>query len=519
VLQESWKPLARAALHHLWNVCSIVAHVRAVELTRSSNVTDPEALVTVSLEESGVGRDGDVPNGGMASSESDSRLRSILEAANVIAWEVDLVGNSVHSTGPVRRMLSRPEGLVPPDFAAMVETIHIEDRDRVMAEFWSALSAATNFRFEFRLHPDGLRWVTAEGSIVRDTDGRAVRVRGITHDITERKRAELALAERDAQLWLAGKAGRVGSFAIDIGTGKVRNSPGYATIHGLAEGTVEFPYEDWRLRVHPDDLGRLDALRAQALAEQRSEQNTEYRIAASDGSVRWIETRTLTFYDSSGRPTRVVGVDIDITERKRAEQEKDVLIAELDHRVKNVLASVAVIARRTSEGKGSTSDFIDVLDHRIQSMAGVHDLLSRNHWQEIALAHLVERELAPYATADNAMIDGPYVGLPVKAAQAMATVLHELATNAAKYGALSTSGGRVSVRWHRLSNGGSPFKLRLEWREEGGPAVASRCGAGYGTSIIRDLIPYELGGTAKLVLDPNGVYCTIEVVVEGENGA
>src|SRR5688572_4018637 len=115
-----------------------------------------------------MGRDAGTSNDDMAPGESDARLRSILDAANVIAWEVDLVRGSVHSTGPVRRMLDRPEGSVPPDFAAMVETIHPEDRDGVMAQFWSAVSTATTFRFEFRLNSDGLRWVTAEGSIVRD---------------------------------------------------------------------------------------------------------------------------------------------------------------------------------------------------------------------------------------------------------------------------------------------------------------------------------------------------------------
>jgi len=462
--------------------------------------------------------DAGTPKDEAALEEGDARLRSILDAANVIAWEVDLVRSSAHSTGPVRRMLDRPEGSVPPDFAAMVETIHPEDRDNVMARFWLAVRTAATFRFEFRLNSDALRWVTAEGSIVRNADGRPVQARGITHDITERKKAELALAERDAQLWLAGKAGRVGSFAIDVRTGEVQNSPGYAPLHGLPDGTKQFPFDEWRSRVHPDDLGRLDALRRQAFAEQRSEYNTEYRIVTPGGGVRWIETRALVSYDGSGRPIRVVGVDIDITERKRAEEQQNLLIAELDHRVKNVLASVAVVAKRTSEGKGSTTEFIGALERRIQSMAGVHDLLSRNRWQEVDLAHLVERELAPYATSDNAMVEGPHVGLPVKEAEALTTVLHELATNAAKYGALSTPHGRVSVRWHRLSNGSVPLELRLEWREDGGPPVASTAKPGYGTNIIRDLIPYELGGTVELVLDPNCVRCTIAFPVESEIG-
>jgi two-component sensor histidine kinase len=223
-------------------------------------------------------------------------------------------------------------------------------------------------------------------------------------------------------------------------------------------------------------------------------------------------------YNSNGQPTRVVGVDIDITERKKAEEQQNLLIAELDHRVKNMLASVAVIAKRTSEGKVSTTEFIGALERRIRSMAGAHDLLSRNHWQEVALAHLVERELAPYLTAENAIVEGPYVGLPVKEAEALTSVLHELTTNAAKYGALSTSQGQVTVRWQRLSNGGVPPRIRLEWREDGGPAVGTTLQPGYGTSIIRDLIPYELGGTVALVLNPSGVRCTVEFAVASETG-
>jgi PAS domain S-box-containing protein len=459
------------------------------------------------LEETAMTGDADSSKDDVALGPGDERLRSILDAANVIAWEVDLVWNCVHSTGPVRRML----GSVPPDFPAMVETIHPDDRDGVMAQFWSAIGTAPTFRFEFRLNSDAPRWATAEGSIVRDTDGRPVLVRGITHDITERKKAEAELAERDALLWLAGKAGRVGSFAIDVRTGKMQHSPGYAVIHGLPEGAQESLYEELRSRVHPDDRGRLDGLR-----QQRGEHNTEYRIVAPDGGVRWIETRTLASCDSTGQLTRVVGLDIDITKRKRAEEQQNLLIAELDHRVKNVLASVAVVARRTSEGKSSTAEFIEALERRILSMAGAHDLLSRNRWQEVGLARLVERELAPYATADNTTIEGPYIGLPVKEAEAVTTVLHELATNAAKYGALSTPHGRVTVRWRRLSNGGLPPRARLEWCEEGGPAVATTVKPGYGTSIIRDLIPYELGGTVNLVLDPAGLRCTIEIAVENE---
>jgi two-component sensor histidine kinase len=232
--------------------------------------------------------------------------------------------------------------------------------------------------------------------------------------------------------------------------------------------------------------------------------------------VRWIESRSLISYDGAGQPARIVGVNIDITERKRVEEQQGQLVAELDHRVKNVLATVAVVAKRTSDHTHSTSDFIEALDHRLQSMAEAHSLLSRNRWRGVSLADLVAQELTPFAASGNATAEGPTVCLSAAATQAMAMVLHELATNAAKYGALSTPQGSVSVRWHRLSEGVTSAKLRLEWHEGGGPPVTVPAKSGFGTSVIRDLIPYELGGTVELEFGPNGVLCVIEIAIESD---
>ena len=145
----------------------------------------------------------------------------------------------------------------------------------------------------------------------------------------------------------------------------------------------------------PRGLERAEELRDQAFADQRKEYNAEYRIVLSNGEVRWIERRSSISYGEDGRPERVVGVNIDVTERKRAEQQQRALNAELDHRVKNVLATVSAIIGQTQEASRSPVDFVAGLNRRIKSLAGTHELLSRSHWHGVPLAEIIRRELAP----------------------------------------------------------------------------------------------------------------------------
>jgi two-component sensor histidine kinase len=252
-----------------------------------------------------------------------------------------------------------------------------------------------------------------------------------------------------------------------------------------------------------------EGLRDQAFANLREEDNAEYRIVLSTGEVRWIERRGSISYDE-GRPERIVGVNIDVTERKRTEERQRVLVAELDHRVKNTLATVSAVVSHTRQDSRSASDFAVALEGRLRSMAATHELLGARWWQGVSLTELVRRELAPYAADNNTELNGPEVVLRAETGQAMAMVLHELATNAAKYGALSTNKGRVSIRWDRRFNGHPP-RLVLEWREIGGPPVIAPGSPSYGTSTIRDLIPYEFGGTVDLVFAPEGVRCRLKL--------
>jgi two-component system CheB/CheR fusion protein len=185
------------------------------------------------------------------------------------------------------------------------------------------------------------------------------------------------------------------------------------------------------------------------------------------------------------------------------------LNAELDHRVKNVLATVSAIIAQTQETSGSRADFVSGLNSRINSLARTHELLSKSNWRGASLEEIIRREFAPYARG-NTEARGPSVTLQAEATKSVAAVLHELTTNAAKYGALSNRSGRVSVRWRWLQNG-SHDRLLIEWQETGGPAALAPGRSGYGTNIIRELIPFELGGAVELSFAPEGTKCRLEI--------
>jgi two-component sensor histidine kinase len=159
-------------------------------------------------------------------------------------------------------------------------------------------------------------------------------------------------------------------------------------------------------------------------------------------------------------------------------------------------------------------EFARTLDGRIQSMAGAHSLLTQSRWCGVSLPDLVRNQLAPYTTDANMTIGGADVMFSAAETQALAMVLHELVTNAAKYGALSTPRGRVLVSWDRQPNESAEESLIIVWQERGGPPIAAAIRSGFGTSLVRDLIPHELDGTVDLVLAPDGVCCKITIPLE-----
>jgi two-component sensor histidine kinase len=265
--------------------------------------------------------------------------------------------------------------------------------------------------------------------------------------------------------------------------------------------------------MHPDDQTRYKAL-LQSVRPDRPSFAASFRFTRLDGREIWLEQASRAEFDATGRLVRIRGLTLDVTERKRAQEHQDTLMAELDHRVRNVLARVAVVAMSTRQGSGSTDEFVLRLNGRIQAMAAAHSILSQSRWYGAGLTDLVRRQLAPYTTDANTTISGSDVMLTAAATQALAMVLHELVTNAAKYGALSSPDGRVSVHWDRHSHSDAAASLTIEWREFSGPPIVAPIQSGYGTNLIRELIPHELGGKVDLVFAAEGACCRIEIPLE-----
>ncbi len=327
----------------------------------------------------------------------------------------------------------------------------------------------------------------------------------------ERRQHSAALMESETRLQEALTAGAVTAFDWNVDTGLTRRSENAAQILGL-DPQQTFSATNFLARVHPDDHARFKSL-IRGVRPDSPSYSVTFRFIRPDGREVWLEETSRAEFDAGGRLVRHKGLTLDITERKRAEEHQNLLIAELDHRVKNVLARVAAVALDTSQESRS----IDAreLKGRINSLAAAHSLLSHSRWRGVDLADLVRGQLAPYATEGNTTISGPDVMLTPAATQAVAMVLHELVTNAAKYGALSTSDGRVSVTWDRAHrNGDAAASVMIVWREVAALPITAPTHFGFGTNLIRDLIPHELGGTVDLAFSSDGVCCNIEFSLE-----
>lgn len=332
------------------------------------------------------------------------------------------------------------------------------------------------------------------------------------------ERRTLALSQSEQRLKFVLKAGRMGNCTVDLETGHTIASDGCKMIFGR-KPDEPFSYADLLAMVYPDDLARMKAT-LDASVRNNTEYAIEYRVNMPSGEVRWVEVRGQPFYTADGTPLSMVCVSIDITDRKRAEEHRALLADELNHRVKNSMATMQSIAHQTLSNAGSLADARTALDARLQSLSAAHDVLTRESWEGATLAEIAEGALQPFRQRNGRRfkVGGPLVRLSPRHALAFVMAFHELATNAVKYGALSNEAGRVILNWD-IVDGSKPERLWVRWEEIGGPPVTSPERRGFGSRMIERALASELGGTAEIDYRPRGLVCTVEAPMPDKAGA
>jgi two-component sensor histidine kinase/DNA-binding response OmpR family regulator len=303
---------------------------------------------------------------------------------------------------------------------------------------------------------------------------------------------------------IALSAGDMGSWEVDLVSGRVEWDDGPYRIFGVDPALFTPTIERIEAMIHPEDRERNST--GAVVATGVSRFKVEFRIIRPSGEVRWCFGAGVVSRDANGTALRMNGVTVDITERKRAEERQLVLAREVDHRAKNMLAVVLSVLRLTKAR--STPEFVSTVEGRIHALAATHNLLSATRWQGANLSQIVEEELAPYRTDHRQRIEsgGPPAMLLPATAQAVALAVHELATNAAKYGALSTETGHLRLVW-KLDD----QALVVDWVETGGPPAVEPKSLGFGLSIVRSSIEAQFRGGVSYDWRPEGLHCRLSI--------
>jgi PAS domain S-box-containing protein len=318
--------------------------------------------------------------------------------------------------------------------------------------------------------------------------------------------AMLLQSEKRRSLALA--VGQMGSWDWDLSRGECAWDEGHCRIFGVDPNNFKVTPERVRALLDPEDWERLTHAWSEGILTSRSYE-TEFRVRRPSGDVRWCIGTAVATVDEKNRIVRVSGVTTDITERRRTEERQAFLAREVDHRARNVLAVVQSILRLTKTH--SVDAYVAAVEGRIKALSHAHMLLSESRWEGADLARLIAEELDPYriGNLDVVSVEGPETILDPRRAQTLALAVHELATNAAKYGALTTSSGKVNLRWTVDDDG-----LTIKWLEMNGPRVVAPTTQGYGTRVIRASLE-QLSGKAIFDWHASGLHCTLSLPHEG----
>lgn len=447
-----------------------------------------------------------------------ARLSLANEAGGIGTFDVDLETGIGSYSRELASMLGFPD----------IKERHFED---ALARIHRADQPSLRIAFKKALDPEGLgqlkvtvrfvqpggsaRWISLRGQVefFESASSRTPkRFLGACVDITELKLANDDLREKERWYRLALQASQAGAWNWDPIKDIIKFSESCRPLYGLPEYDP-ITLAMWVQLIHPADRDRVAQEVAQLLSAQ-DEVNHEFRINHPERGERWIVTRGHVERDVNGRAINVIGVDIDITASKQREAKVQLLLSEVNHRAKNLLSVVQVIAIETANG--DPAEFISKFTGRIMSLAANQDLLIRNDWNGVDFDDLVRQQLAHFkgVFGNRIIIEGQLLRIRAEATQSLSMVLFELGTNAAKYGALSNTTGRVSIKWHLDTSD----RFVFTWSEYGGPPVKIPVRQGFGWVVIQDVAAMALDAIVSLEFASEGLTCRLvapaDVVLE-----
>jgi len=387
--------------------------------------------------------------------------------------------------------------------------IYSEDRPLTIRRHGTKLETA-HFTVGYSPIPDPSTPTGVGGVLVTavETTGRLALEKALEVKTQELSEANRRLLKGEQLYRSALSAGRMGTWETDYVAKTRLWTPEGMILFGITplagRGHVGGEQDEYWLALHPDDRHLVQKFHE--LADKQDSFTSEYRVVHPDGTILWLRGHgRVVARASDGRAHRLVSIVTDVTERKAAEDHAQFLMHELSHRSKNLLAVIQSIARRTAQATTTMGEFESRFGQRLQGLAASHDVLVRNNWQGAPLADLLRQQLLPFMDTQGPRLEltGPNIVVAAEATQAIGLAIHELATNATKYGALSVPSGKVKISWEVDRDQRNLFLLR--WVEQGGPRVVPPTRNGFGHLVIQEMIERSLNAQVALGFAAHGV--------------
>ncbi len=456
-----------------------------------------------------------------------------LASAGLGEWSWNPADGRVTLADRAAAILGYPAGATPL-WADLREMVGRDDLDRIRATVQDAVAKAIPYAVEMRIRRanDGQEaWISARGQATLAPDGTPTGMIGVLQDVTAREEARRALHDREQRLRVATTVAALGIFEWHVLDDQSiwENERMWEIFRRRPQdGTISMR-EFFRTVVHPEDKVAFRRSVAAALhGDGVLHATTRIRRPDDGGGEVWRTIEMAGRFERdgpAGLPQRLIGVVADITDRKLAEERQSLLIRELHHRVKNTLATVQAIVGSTARTASSIDSFYEAFVGRIMSLAHTHSVLTEDVWQTASLRGLLENELRPYGDGEmragsggRIELDGPAVDLPSEIAVPIGMAIHELTTNAAKYGALSNRSGRVRIRWS-VETGADRPRLRFHWQESGGPAVAPPTRQGFGSRLLQRVLTTQVQAEVATDYAPGGLVLTMLAPLPARNAA